>query len=118
MTTSTAIIILASVTWYGEKHDGNYMANNDKFDMTAYTCATYLYPLGTELVVKYGDKEVQVVVTDRCDELTDLDLSKASFAHIADLDTGRINAEVIFDVNLQTNSWREKNGDPVDLIDL
>jgi len=118
MTTSTVIIILASVTFYSEAHHGKTMANGHPFDMTAMTAATYLYPLGTELVVKYGDKQVQVIVTDRCDELTDLDLSKASFAHIADLDTGRIQAEVIFDVNLQTNSWREKYGDPVDLIDL
>jgi len=107
---TTTIIILAVCTWYGADHQGKLMANGKPFDKTDFTCASYIYPLGTELTVRYGDKEVLVLVTDRCDALTEIDLSERAFEHICDLSTGRITVQVEFDIDKQTEEWRKEYG--------
>jgi len=119
MTTATAlIIVLASTTYYGDELAGQLTASGEPFDPTGFTCATWLYPLGTELTVRWNDKEVIVVVNDRCDHRTDLDLSRRSFEHIADLDIGRIQAEVIFDLDNQTQEFKDKYGEAIDPVDF
>jgi rare lipoprotein A (peptidoglycan hydrolase) len=75
---------------------GGRMANGAMFDENALTCATRLYSKGTELKVtnKANGKSVIVKVTDRIGKRfahTRIDLSKAAFATIADLDTGVID---------------------------
>lgn len=93
----TKIIFLAVATWYGGEHHGKIMANGETFDMNnPCTCATWLYPLGTELEVSYQGKTIYVLVTDRCDDKTEIDLSMAGFEMLTDLDKGRIKVEVSY----------------------
>lgn len=115
--TTVAIIVLCSTTWYGDKLAGQITASGSPYDPENFTCATYLYPLHTELIVKYGDKEVRVINTDRCDSKTDLDLSRRAFSHIEDLAIGRIKAEVIFDIGIQSQSWLDTNGEAYELTE-
>lgn len=83
-------------TW---KHGEQKMANGKKFDENALTCASRLYPLGTVLRVvniKNG-RSVRVVVTDRIGKRfarTRIDLTRAAFARIADLDEGVVRVKV------------------------
>jgi len=102
------ILFLAIATWYGSAHHGKPMANGKLYDMTDMTVATYLYPLGTELEVRYGEQSVYVLVTDRCDTKTEIDMSRASFEKLMDLKIGRATVEVIFDYDRQSNDWKEK----------
>lgn len=115
---SGIITVVVSVTYYGDSHAGQLTANGEVFDPTGFTCATFLYPLGTELTIRWAGKEVIVVVNDRCDKLTQLDLSTRAFERIAPLDMGRITAEVIFDISKQTNAWREEHGEAIGPIEL
>jgi len=119
MTFNTAVIVvLAQVTWYGDDHAGNLTASGEPFDPHAFTCASWLYPLGTELTVRWGGEEVVVVNTDRSDHKTDLDLSMRAFEHIAPLDVGRIQAEVVFDLDSQTQAFKDKYGESVDMLEM
>jgi len=106
------ITILAVCTWYGEAHEGKTMANGEPFHMEALTCATYLWPLYTVLEVQYADKKVYVEVTDRCDDKTEIDLSKGAFRAICDPDVGRIKVNVTFRYEDQTKAWKKKYGPP------
>jgi len=122
MSTSYKVVILAIATWYGEDHHGLPMSNGEPFNMHAMTCATWLYPIGTILTVEYVGDSVEVVVTDKCDNATEIDLSKAAFAKICDPDAGQLGpdgtgtrATVIFELEKQTEEWMEKYGDPQDL---
>ncbi len=83
-------------TW---KHGEQKMANGQRFDENALTCAARLYPLGTHLLVtnQKNGRKVRVVVTDRIGPRfakTRIDLSKGAFAKIADLKTGIIQVRV------------------------
>lgn len=89
-----SLAILFSCTWYGKAHHGKTMANGEPFDMHRHTAATYLYPLGTTLEVTYQDRTVIVLVTDRCDNKTDIDLSRSAFMCLTDLHYGRITVSV------------------------
>ena len=64
------------------------MANGEYFDQLRYTCASLTYPLGTMLKVTNTSNELWVIVkvTDRCDDLTDLDLSFIAYTEIKDWD--------------------------------
>lgn len=75
----------AEGTW---KHSKGVMANGMLFDENAYTCATWLYPLGTTIRVtnNANGKSVLAEVTDRIGKRfaqTRIDLSKAAFATIS-----------------------------------
>jgi len=85
---------VCEATYYSSDLQGNYMANGFKYDENNYTCATFLFDLGTELKVTYEDKVVWVLVTDRCDNLTDIDLSKVAFEKLAPLSRGRIDVRI------------------------
>lgn len=112
---TTTIIILASVTYYSDAHAGNLTASGEPFDPYGFTGASWLWPLGTELTVRWNDKEVIIVLNDRSDHRTDLDLSIRAFEHIADVDIGRIQAEVIFSVENQTQAWKDEHGEAYEL---
>ena len=107
--TSTAITILAICTFYSDDLAGRLTANGDVYDPEQLTCATKLWPLNTELKVTYMGKSVYVVVNDRCDNKTDIDLSRKAFEYICNLDLGRMQVEIEFDLDNQTEIWRKEN---------
>lgn len=87
-------------TWYGESASeclgcrvDRLMANGQRFDETKYTAASKNYPLGTRLILWYGDKSVIVEVTDRPGRDV-IDLSKAAFEELAPLTQGKIEVGV------------------------
>lgn len=93
-------IMIAS--WYSRESlikEGTYvyskgiMANGKKFSDTDFTAATRLFPLGTILRISAltGNRWVVVRVTDRIGKRfakTRVDLSRAAFQQIANLDDG------------------------------
>ena len=101
------IVFLSVATWYGDAHEGKTMANGQPFYKDDLTCATYLFDIGTELEVSYEGKSVFVVVTDRCDNKTDIDLSEAAFKAICPLEEGRIEVKVTYnyDDQLKLQEW-------------
>lgn len=90
----------ATVTsWYGEDHRGRLMANGRPFNPDRLTCASWFHPLGTRLHVSAGERSVVVTVTDRGParrllRTRQLDLSRAAFAALGDLDVGLLAVRV------------------------
>jgi hypothetical protein len=83
-------------TWKTSK---GVMANGQKFDEDALTCATRLYPLGSVLMVSTLDRRnsISVKVTDRIGKrfaTKRIDLSKAAFARLAPLSKGLVQVTV------------------------
>lgn len=75
------------------------MANGQRFDDKAMTCATRIYPLGSWVEVKNisNGKKVVVKVTDRIGKRfarSRIDLSKSAFKKIAELKTGIVPIKV------------------------
>jgi len=89
-------------SWYGGGEKLNeFMANGQKFDPEALTCAAWGYPFGTKLLVTswVNGKSIIVVATDRGPSKTKypnriIDLTKEAFSRIADLDVGIIPVTV------------------------
>ncbi|MDQ4127736.1 MAG: septal ring lytic transglycosylase RlpA family protein [Actinomycetota bacterium] len=52
-------------SWYGPGFEGALTASGEVFDPYGYTAAHKTMPLGTELVVSYAGRTVQVTVNDR-----------------------------------------------------
>lgn len=67
-------------SWYGPGFEGLPTASGEPYDPYGYTAAHKTMPLGTELVVKYGGRSVQVTVNDRGPYVggRDLDLSQGA----------------------------------------
>lgn len=80
-------------SFYAEAHHGKRMANGRPFNMHAMTAASNTLPLGSKARVSHGNRSVIVTITDR-GGFTRLgriiDMSKASFAKLADTDKGII----------------------------
>lgn len=90
--------VTAKVAWYGEGYRGKRMANGQRFNPDALTCATWDYPLGARLQftnVATG-RSVVVTVTDRGPAITTrkADLSRAAFEAIASTSLGVIRCEI------------------------
>jgi rare lipoprotein A len=87
-------------SWYGEKHRGLLMANGRPFDPDKLTAASWLYDLGTRVVVTHENRSVIVEITDRGPARLllkagrKIDLSRAAFAKLADPDLGLIDVTV------------------------
>jgi len=87
-------------SWYGERHRDLLMANGQRFDPDKLTAASWFYDLGTKVVVTHGDRSVIVEITDRgparrlLKEGRKIDLSRAAFAKLAELDLGLIDVTV------------------------
>ncbi len=87
-------------SWYGERHRGLLMANGQRFDPDKLTAASWFYDLGTKVVVTHENRSVIVEITDRgpakflVKEGRKIDLSRAAFAKLADLDLGLIDVTV------------------------
>jgi len=77
-------------TYYSGSLVGKLMANGKPYCAMSYTCASWDYPLGTILIVTHEQKSVRVLVTDRHDYKTDIDLSFAAFVKLAAWRQGRI----------------------------
>lgn len=82
-----------TASWYGEAHHGRTMANGKPFNMRALTAASNSLRLGSRARVTYGKKSVTVTITDtggfgKYGRV--IDLSKASFAKLANTDKGII----------------------------
>jgi rare lipoprotein A len=52
-------------SWYGPGFEGLPTASGEPYDPYGYTAAHKTMPLGTDLVVRYGGRSVQVTVNDR-----------------------------------------------------
>jgi len=52
-------------SWYGPGFEGLPTASGEPFDPYGYTAAHKTMPLGTDLLVSYGGRSVQVTVNDR-----------------------------------------------------
>ena len=87
-------------SWYGEKHRGFLMANGQRFDPDKCTAASWLYELGTKVIVTHENRSVIVEITDRgparllVQEGRKIDLSRAAFAKLADLGLGLIDVTI------------------------
>jgi rare lipoprotein A len=84
-------------SWYGEAHRGLPMANGQPFDPNRLTAASWVYPLGTKVLVTHESQSVIVEITDRGPAKRlfrrgrKIDLSRAAFATLADPDLGLID---------------------------
>lgn len=67
-------------SWYGPRHEGKKMANGQRFNPRAFTCAHKTFPLGTRLRVWMDGVACTVQVTDRGPFIQgrDIDLSQAA----------------------------------------
>ncbi len=67
-------------SWYGPGFKGLPTASGEPFDPQGYTAAHKTLPLGTDLVVNYGGRSVEVTVNDRGPYAgaRELDLSRAA----------------------------------------
>lgn len=73
------------------------MANGERFDENALTCATRDYALGDLLRITCGSKTVEVRVTDRIGKRfagKRIDLSKMAFSKLAKLEAGLVAVKV------------------------
>ncbi len=81
-------------SWYGEDHRGKLMANGEPFDPDRLTCASWHYPFGTRLLIEQGGRRVIVTVTDRGPNRRlrgrIVDLSRAAFSQLANLEQGLV----------------------------
>ncbi len=70
----------ALASWYGSELEGSPTASGEPYNPWGYTAAHKTLPLGTELVVSYGGRSVQVTVNDRGPYVggRDLDLSQGA----------------------------------------
>jgi rare lipoprotein A len=91
LSTERAEAKVGLASWYGPGLKGLPTASGEPFDPQAYTAAHKTLPLGTDLVVSYRGRSVQVTVNDRGPYLgaRKLDLSRA-----AARDLGRTRAGV------------------------
>lgn len=89
-----------TTSWYGAECEGKLMANGQPFRSSAFTCASWDYPLGTTLRVSHKNCTVFVTVTDRgpakrlVAQGRRLDLSRAAFERLAPLKRGLIRVGV------------------------
>lgn len=84
-------------SYYHDKFNGRKTASGDVFDNSKFTAAHRTLPFGTELKVTNmrNGKEVIVTINDRGPFHSSrvLDMSKAAFDEIGDIDRGTIPVE-------------------------
>src|ERR687897_1101848 len=71
-------------SWYGPGFEGLPTASGEPFDPYGFTAAHRTLPLGTDLVVSYGGRSVQVTVNDRGPYVggRELDLSQGAAEYL------------------------------------
>jgi rare lipoprotein A len=84
-----------TATHYSHHLSGKWMANGKRYDPNHLIAAHPRHPLGTRLKVtnRNTGKSVIVTVSDHC--ACSLDLSRAAFERIGQVQTGRIPVDVI-----------------------
>jgi rare lipoprotein A len=92
-------IARGTASWYGDDYRGATMANGERFDPDAITCAMREVPLDSLVRVRRVATGATIVarVTDRGPALGTgcvVDLSRAAFARLAPLALGRIEVEI------------------------
>lgn len=97
--TSPAHYNVGVASWYGFELKDRPMANQQPFDPTKLTCASWYHPLGAVLrVTNISDgRAILVTVTDRgpAKRLKRIiDLSRAAFQSISNLDNGLITVQI------------------------
>lgn len=78
-------------SYYSDQYVGKAMANGKPFDQAKLTCATNDWPLGTKLRVRYNERTVDVVVTDRIHprySKVRIDLTTSAFRRLSPLTPG------------------------------
>ena len=88
-----------TASYYGRKYDGRITASGETFSHKKFTCASWDYPLGTDLKVTRGKTSINVVCNDRGPSkrllsTRQLDLSQAAFAKLGPLTKGLIRVQV------------------------
>ncbi|MEY2877786.1 MAG: hypothetical protein RLZZ15_166 [Verrucomicrobiota bacterium] len=97
--------VRGKASFYGEAYRGHRMANGERFDPQARTCAVWQWPLGAVLCVrevlprgvKRPARWVYVTVTDRGPALAlgrIIDLSQRAFAELSPIGRGVIEVEI------------------------
>ena len=87
-------------TWYGETWRGRKMANGKPYNPDAFTCASWDYPLGSNLRITHEKRSVMVQVTDRGGKNRwyqfgkTIDLTPAAFTRLAPLKTGTVQISI------------------------
>jgi rare lipoprotein A len=86
-------------SWYGPECHGNKTANGETFDMNAMTAAHKTLPFNTRIRVTNNDNNqtVDVRINDRGPFAAGriLDLSKAAFARVENVDRGLFNGSYV-----------------------
>ena len=78
-------------SYYSDQYEGRAMANGKAFRQDRLTCATNDWPLGTKLRVRYNERTVDVVVTDRMHprfSKVRIDLTTSAFRRLSPLTPG------------------------------
>jgi rare lipoprotein A len=86
------------VSWYGEKYDGNTMANGEIFDMEdKHIVAHKWLPFGTKILLAFENKSLWLTVKDRGPFVAgrNFDVSKAAAEFLGIKDLGVANCELI-----------------------
>lgn len=95
----TGQVVAGPASWYGPGFDGRPTASGAIFDQEGPTVAHRTLPLGTILLIRYGDRAVLALVNDRGPYVGGrvLDLSHGVAAALGTLRSGvaRVSAEVV-----------------------
>jgi rare lipoprotein A (peptidoglycan hydrolase) len=81
-------------TW---RYSSGRMANGQRFRDDGMTCASWDYPLGTVVCIRYAGKSVRCIVTDRTARRFQgkrIDLSVGAFSRLADRRVGIIHCTI------------------------
>lgn len=89
-TPAPASEIGAVASYYADHYEGKAMANGKPFRQARLTCASNHWPLGVRLRVRFGDRTVDVTVTDRMAVRFPgrIDLSQSAFLKLSPLTPG------------------------------
>lgn len=90
--------INGTATYYGSFFHGKTTKSGEKFDMNSLTAAHPTFPMGTKVKVinMKNEKSVIIEINDRprTKAKSRIDLSKAAFQKISDLDSGKIKVKM------------------------
>ena len=91
--------ITATASWYDTSHclgchPLRIMRNGDRLNNLAMTAAYNDAPLGSRLLIRNGDKEIIVEVTDMLGR-NRIDLTRTAFEKLGNLDDGLLEVEII-----------------------
>ena len=83
-------------SWYGERYRGKPTASGELFNPDALTAAHRSLPFGTVVRCTYGTNTVTVRINDRGPFVKGrvIDLSRAAFARLCDVDKGLIKVNI------------------------